>query len=473
MHNSKLYAILRHFDKYEQNRCRKYITSPYFNRSDALASLYDHFADHINGKAVKLGKEEVWEVLQPGSPYDDTRYRKYCSDLLKLVEGYLAQQVYEQNPIEQAAHFMQAVENRRIDALTATAMRTAKRISAKQKYRSADYYLHQYQIERQKYDLTEFENKRSDRTNIEDISKNLDLFYLAEKLRILCAGITQQTFVKVEYQFSLVNEILQELQQVDYSDYPPVALYYQIYLTLTESEKEEHYHKLKNLLNDYGHLFPAREAKDVLYMAAQNYCIRKINKGSRQFTQELFSLYQDLLSKDILTVDGELSPWYFKNIINISLRVGEYDWAEEFIKAYSPSLPEQVRENSLSYNLAQVFFFRKEYEKVLEQLRNVEYDDVAYNLGSKTMLLHTYYETDEIEPLHSLFESFRAYLNRHKDIPANRRKNYGNLIRFTRKLTRIVPGDRASVEKLRKELGETKNVASLNWLKEKLAELEH
>jgi hypothetical protein len=173
-----------------------------------------------------------------------------------------------------------------------------------------------------------------------------------------------------------------------------------------------------------------------------------------------------------LVEEGELSPWYFKNIVNIALRVGEYDWAENFINQYSSMLPELLRENSLTYNLAQVFFFRKEYDKVLEQLRNVEYDDVAYNLGSKAMLLATYYETDEMEPLYSLFESFRAYLNRHKDIPVNRRKNYGNLIRFTRKLTRIMPGDQSAVDKFKKELKETKNVASLNWLKEKLAELE-
>lgn len=474
MYNSKLFAILQHFDKYEQNRCRKYILSPYFNRSEELLTLYEAFLKSINSSKQNggLDKPYLWSLLQPEKPYDDVRFRKYCSDLLKLVEGYLSQEIYENHPVEKATFFMQAVENKKLDKLTPTAVRTAKRLAQNAKYRSADFYLKQYQIEQNLYDLTEFETKRSHRTNIELIALNLDVFYLAEKLRILCAAITQKSFVKIEYDFLFVEEIIKKLNEADFEDYPPTALYYQIYLTLTDAEEEAHYHKLKNLLTKFGNLFPPREAKDVLYMAAQNYCIRKINQGNRQFTQELFTLYKDILSKDILVEQGELSPWYFKNIVNIALRVGEYDWAENFINQYSSMLPEQLRENSLSYNLAQVFFFRKDYEEVLEQLRNVEYDDVAYNLGSKAMLLATYYETDEMEPLYSLFESFRAYLNRHKDIPINRRKNYGNLIRFTRKLTRIMPGDQSAITKFKKELSETKNVASLNWLKEKLSELD-
>nr|HQU58217.1 hypothetical protein [Saprospiraceae bacterium] len=254
--------------------------------------------------------------------------------------------------------------------------------------------------------------------------------------------------------------------------YPPIALYYQIYLTLTEAEKEEHYYRLKYLLDNYSLKFPPNEAKDVLYMAAQNYCIRKINQGNHSFTNELFLLYQDLIDKKILFTEGELSPWYFKNIVNIALRLGKYSWAENFINSYSEKLPESFRSNAVTYNLAQVYFFQKKYDKVLEQLRNVEYEDVAYNLGSKAMLLATYYEIEELEPLYSLFDSFRAFLNRHKDIPVNRRKNYANLIKFTKKLTRTMPGDLKSIEKLKEEIKATKNIASVNWLQEKIAELE-
>jgi hypothetical protein len=83
-----------------------------------------------------------------------------------------------------------------------------------------------------------------------------------------------------------------------------------------------------------------------------------------------------------------------------------------------------------------------------------------------------YYETDEIEPLYFLTESFRAYLNRHKDIPESRKKGIKDFIKFTRKLTKIRPRDKKELLKLKEEIDMAKGTFSANWLKEKIAELE-
>lgn len=479
MFNSKLYAILLHFDKYDQNRCRKYLQSPYFNRSEALVQLFDILVKHINtsrkregGKVKALIKEKIWRQLMGTKRYDDVRYRKFNSDLLKLVEGFLAQQVYETSPLEKAAALMEAVAKRKIPKLTQTAIRSARRLSKQYDYRSADYYYEQYNIENKYYALA-FENQRSDRSNLEDISENLDVFYIAEKLRILCAAITQTGLTTHQYDLSFIDEITQYLANRDYSSYPPVALYYQIYLMRTKTEEEEHYYKLKALLEEHSLSFPAKEAKDELYMAAQNYCIIRINRGNAKFNQELFALYNDLIDKGIIFAEDGLHPWYFKNIVFIALRCEEYDWAEHFIKDHQDKLPEVIRENSVTYSLAQVYFYQKKYPLVIQQLSTIEYEDVTYNLNSKTMLLATYYEMDEIEPLYSLMESFRAYLNRHKhDIPTGKRQRYQNLIRFTRKISRVLPGNQKELDKIKKEMQQTSGIVSAKWLREKIAELE-
>ena len=96
---------------------------------------------------------------------------------------------------------------------------------------------------------------------------------------------------------------------------------------------------------------------------------------------------------------------------------------------------------------------------------------------------HGFYQQDDrevraertrqkLEPLYSLFESFRVYLNRHKNIPEQRRVGYKNLIKFTKKLTKILPGDQKSIDRLKEEIGISKPIASIRWLTEKIAELE-
>ena len=471
MRNTKLYSILESFDKYELNRLRKYLNSAYFNKNQTLTDLFELLAaDIVSEKKSELEKENVWTLLSLGANFDDVRFRKFYSDLLKLVEGFLCQQVYEADPVRQAADLIRAVGLRKIEKLYNSTMKTARRVSETQPFRHSEFHLKQYLIELNYYRMMEFETKRGARTNFEEIATNLDAFYLAEKLRISASVLTQQHFVSQEYKVQLIQEVLEHIRREDYQNTPAVAVYYQVYLTVSEQDNFEHYFKLKELLGKYGLVFPQDEAITIYYSAI-NYCIRQINHGNLQFNQELFDLYNDLIDRNILFLNNELSPWDFRNIVLVGLRIGQYQWVEDFIYNFNHKIPDLYRENAVIFNLAQLFFYQKKYDKVIEKLRDVEYEDVSYNLNSKTMLLTTYYETEEFEPLYSLFDSFRTYLNRQNNIPKDRKELYKNLIKFTKKLTRIMPGDEAAIQRLKEEIAETRNVASLKWLQEKIEEL--
>ncbi len=473
MRNTKLYSILEHFDKYEQNRLRKYLQSPYFNKNQTLIDLFELLITDLNSPKNKLfEKENVWALLGLPQPYDDVRFRKYYSDLLKLAEGFLCQQIYDADSVRQAADLIQAVGRKKMEKLYNSTMKTARRLSLEQPHRHAQFHLKQYLIELNYYHMMEFETKRGERTNLEEIANNLDAFYLAEKLRIYASVLTQQHFVSQEYKVKLIDEIVDYLNNhPDYQNTPAVAVYFQVFLTVSEQDKFEHYYKLKELLDQFGLVFPKDEAVTIYYSAI-NYCIRQINHGNQDFLNELFFLYNQLVDKEIIFLNDELSPWDFRNIVVIALRLGRYDWVENFILNFNHKIPEIYRDNAVTFNLAQLYFYQKKYDKVIEQLRNVEYEDVSYNLNSKTMLLTTYYETDEYEPLYSLFDSFRTYINRQNNIPKDRKENYKNLIKFTKKLTKIMPGDSNAIQKLKEEISATGNVASLNWLQEKIEELD-
>ena len=94
-----------------------------------------------------------------------------------------------------------------------------------------------------------------------------------------------------------------------------------------------------------------------------------------------------------------------------------------------------------------------------------------YNLNSKTMLICTYYDTGETDALFFLFDSFRAFLNRNNEIPEARKILYRNFVSIAKKLARMTPKDEKAKQKLTLELEQMNNVASKNWLLEKLAEL--
>lgn len=473
MYNSKLYSILEYFSKYEQNRCRKYITSPYFNRNKGIIRLFDYLVEKLNEKGPEEpeldDKMVIWQKIGESKEYDDVRFRKYCSDLLKLVEGFLAQEMYEENPLHQATYLIEAVGRRKMAQLQNSTSKSVKRLTSRQVHRPASYYFYQYQIEKTFYE--QFRAKRAEVTNIEAVTLNLDRFYLAEKLKYYCEIMSHQYEGAHRYEILFIEEIIHHVEMYNYDEVPPIAVYYQIYLAMVDGENHEHYYKLKDLLSRYGLEFPTEEAFNA-YTFAINYCTRQINKGSQQFLQEYFDLYKDLLEKRIIFVEGELPTAHFKNIATVGLRLGKIDWIDQFIKEYQFFLPQEHRESAVSFNLAQLYFYKKDYDKVIELLQFIEYEDLTYNLNAKLTLLVTYYEIDEIEALYSLLESFRVYLKRNKNVTARRRRSYLNLIRFVRKLSRILPGDEKALSKIKSEMQETREIVMIKWLQEKIVELE-
>ena len=472
MREGKLYQSIIQLTGHELNRLQRFLQSPYFNRNESIIKLFEWIKEDLKIEPIApFSKKTVWaRCVGPEELYNDGRFRKMQSDLLKLVEEYYAQEVFESNPIHKAKYLLDAIYYRRLEDLQTSTLKTAKQLSEEQKLKPASFYYYRYEIEQSTYNLTRLQTERSTKSNIEEIAENLDRFYLAEKLRYYCTILNHQHLADLNYKMLFIDEIIDHVESNDYSDTPPIIIYHQILLSYKEPNERKHYESIKKLIEKHIHLFPETEIKEILD-SALNYCIKKMNAGEAEFVREAFSLYQEWLERGLLQVRGNLDPFHFKNIVTIGLRLNEFDWIENFIHGFNQYLEERFRENAVTFNLAQLYFYRKNYLKVIQLLSKVEYDDMTYNLNSKTLLMASYYELDEIEALGSLLDTFRVYLNRNKELPTTRRKHYLNTISIVRKLAKIIHGDDKEIEKLEKEVESTQGVVSKNWILEKLAAL--
>lgn len=470
MRQTKVYAILQQFTRIEQNRCRKYLLSPYFNQSETIVDLFELIIEDIRRPTrTEWTKADVWVALSLPQPLDEVRLRKYFSDLQKLVEGYLGQQIYDERAVQQYENLMEAISAKKLEGLEKTADRKARKALDKKPYRSSRYYLDHYLIDKQFYNLTQFDTKRSVRSNIDQMAENLDHFFLIEKLRFHTTVLMQKRIVNYDYSLSMMDEIIQYARQEEEQLPQNIKIFLKILDIYEDPENEAVYYAYKAELNKIQKLFPPDELIEI-YSFGTNYCIQKINRGQSKFLQELFELYEKLVEMEVL-FNKELSPWLFRNEVVIALRLGYNEWTEEFINKYAQWIPEAYRDNAVTFNRATLYFYQKKYDEVIKLLRYVEFDDITYTLNSRDLLLKTYFETDEIESLYSLFESFRVYLNRSKSISEFRKTSYKNLIKFTKKLTSIQPSDKKSLQKLQKEISETQKVGSKKWLLEKVDEL--
>ncbi len=469
--SNKVWQTLCCLSHEEHLRLLRFLRSPYFIMSKTMAPLCEVLIRLIERDDTGFDRMLVWQKIFPNEPYDDINFRKYCSDLLRLTGEFMAQEMAVSDESKIALNTLSFAVRRKVGPILPTAMRQARATLERKNYRTFEDFLSAYSIERHYYTMMGFDVKVNARANLEAISTQLDLLYWIEKLKLFSAMLSQQRTGNYQYDLKFIGQILEFLQDYPVEEVPELAIYYYSFLTVYEEDNVAHYYNLRRLLDTYATVMPQKEAIE-LFDTALHYCTGKINKGDRAFFQEYFDLFAEAIQHGIFIQNGELATWRFTNFVAAALGLGKVEWAEDFVKRYKDRLPADSRQNTYTFNLARVYRFQKKHDEVLDLLQNVEYDDIGVNLISKLTLLITHYERKDHEVLDSFIESFRVFLNRHKNIPHQRRLGYLNLLKYTRRLMRLTPGDKVSLAKLRDEISQEKaTIVNHEWLLEKLGEM--
>jgi len=470
--SNKLISIVAGLSKVQRRSCRKLIQSPWFGGNETLLAFFVEITRRLD-KDKPLDKGEIWRaVLGKKKPYNDVRFRKYTSDLFKLVQEFLTQEALTEEPELKDYLYLAALEKQNPDKLIRGVERNWESLKGPEKSFQYSSYLYRHLLEDRKYNLLNYEHRPYERANVEDISSALDIYFIVVKLRNAVHSQSRVQTEKRQYELHFIPEVIQFLERTGtYLDHPIVAAHYYMYKMLADADSYDAYYRYKEIMMARTDELAGQEAYELI-QPALNYSRRRINEGRVSFRAEYLEIYRFALDRGLVFDDGVLDPLQFRNTILTALREGEYEWAEYFITEYQHRLPEKQRLNAVNYNSALLYFYSKNYDKALDFLRDVEYENTTYNLNAKAMLLSIYYETGADIALDSLFDSVTAYLNRHRELPASAQEAFRSLISFTRRLTRMLPGDKKALGQLKKDLAERKYVASRPWLESKIAERE-
>ncbi len=472
MESTKIVQSLRKLDLESRKRFRLYLLSPYFNRSKTFLRAFDVISSFIdkNGQQ-KLSKTYFWKKVFGKADFKEVNLRKLNSDLLRVFKDFLAQEQYQTDTGRQINYLMKAVHDLGIDALKSISIRQSDRFFEETPYRDASFYLQKYTKEKEYYQLIEFNKDREAKSNVEEILKNLDLFYLTEKLAFYTTSLSRRKFLAHDFKLMFIEEILNHLKTSDYRQEPAVAIYYYLTLAMLDINNVEAFNKLKELINKNIHIFPVDEAVQI-YSGALNYTVAKLNAGASEYNAQYIALIKQMIEKGyILEKDGYIALNKFRNACRLALRIEKFEWTEWFIQEYGSKLHPSVRESAMNFTLALLHQRKKEFEKVVPLLNVIEYDDVAFGLAAKALLAAAYYELDEFDVLESHIDAFKVFLSRRKDIPEVRRKNYLLHLRYLNRLIRIIPGDRSAIDKYVAELKAEGKVINAEFLLEKAEEL--
>lgn len=471
MKDSKVFYAIERLTNRERSRFRKYLESPYFNSDPKLTELYDTIVSKEKAIAIdKLDKRGLWAIVRPAKSFNDVRFRKYSSDLLKHIEGFLYQEYTSQDKGHEYPFVLDALNERQMEKLYDSVLRGGRESILKNPRRDSRHFQRVYAIEKRFYDLSDSERRRGVAATTSDIADALDLFYIIEKLRLHCSVLVRNFYLSDDYSLRLISELIAEVEGSSLLDVPAVQIYYRLIKTYDESQDEDNFTVLTELIKQSHDLFEPDELED-LYRGLLNFLARQINIGVPNSLEKLVNLYDFMLNNSVFNSQGELSPWAFRNAILVGLRIGKFDWVQMVLQKYADRLPKDYRDNAISFNYAQLYFYKKEFGEVLKHLQQVEYQDPAYALNARGLLVAVYYELGQIDPLYSTIHSFRTYLKRQKQLSEKVRNGYRDLLKVTQRLAKVTNRDSKKIAAIENFLEENPSTVSRQWLTTKLEEL--
>jgi hypothetical protein len=191
-HRNKIFLVLQCLDETEHKRLSKFLRSPYFIKTKTLISLYEVLSARIREGESGFDRQAVWQEIQPESNFDPIVFRKYCSDLLKWTEVFMAQESQLQNDNRHVSGLLDFLVRRKIKPLYDRSIREARQQMQEKPFKALDDFYTAYTIERQYYAMMDFDVSVNKRANIEEISHYLDVFYWIEKLKLFSARLSQQ-----------------------------------------------------------------------------------------------------------------------------------------------------------------------------------------------------------------------------------------------------------------------------------------
>ncbi|MCB9265234.1 MAG: hypothetical protein H6558_09435 [Lewinellaceae bacterium] len=458
MKNSKLIELLQTFDAGEWRQFEDFVASPYFNSNGNLVKLCRFLSKYAPGfSSPSLTKEKAYRAVFPGSPFDGRQMGYLMNYLIQLAEDFISVQYYRQHELKAKMDVLAEYSRRKLEKHYNFLYRKA---SEELEASRPDAGQFEY-----RYTLAELASQhfirqrvRSFDPTLQNTVDMLDELYFLKKLKYSIEMLNRQAIVSANYELSFIDEVQNYL--IGKKELRPlIDIYLHIYLTLAK-DSGEHFTTLIQLIEKHSENIDLAEKRGI-YLYAINFCARKIRQGKDEYVPVVLNLYLRGIRDKSLFEDEYLSHWTYTNVVKLFLRQRDFEQAEGFIKTYSDNLSPRSREDALHFNLAELYYQKEEYGEVLSHLSQLNFSDLFYHMGSRTVLIKTYYESDEIESLLSLLASFSNFLRRNKKIAPGLKKTYLN---FCNLLFNTLKNNPKKREKVKDEILQTQPLAERSWL---------
>lgn len=454
MKDSKLIYFLRRLSKKELKDFQAYVDSPLFNRRNSLKVLLDFLIEKTIRNRSVPDKNEIYAAVYGDNPFNERSTRTAMAQLFALLRSFLAFSQYRDNEIRQQHYFLERLNEIKEDKYFPGYYEKAISQVENASMNSSDRHLEWMLLEESFLLFRQRQRARVRENHLQTAGDHLISGFLIRLLRyelqeVVLTGSFNAYLDHSKLRLDILEMVKGHLGQLPVS----VQIYSNLLEAFSHPEDPTPFYRVREMLTSSWREFSRSEANEI-YIATLNYTARRINEGVVSFLEESFELYQEMLGSDLIADNGKLSPFHFKNIINVALRLKRFDWAKKFNDEWRSDIFPDYAENAYHFNHGMLHFYQGEFAEAAFNFNLIlqDFKDIFYEFNSKGYLLQIYYELGEIRSLESLAHSFRIKLGRSDKISPQKREQYLAFIRNLMRLLNIPPHNQERLEKLRKEI---------------------
>ncbi len=473
MKQNKLFNLLQSLSPNEFRDLEEYAKSPFFiKRRTDIPSFYKILKRFYPFQDItSLTKEELFKAVYGKQPYVDKKFRKLQSDFVKIVEHYL---LYLENELDRFEKDMRLVgiygKRNVYEEFKKGTHKLLNQLEALT-YQDANYFKKNYELKSDFY----FHPKTENRTEMESLVEglnDLESFFVLERTKLGVDLTNMGKIYQKNYEFNI-----DDFSDIIPKDNQTFELFRLAFLLMRNRDSATYLKLTQLFFNETDNL--SNKNQLLFFSLLQNFATQQIRVEEKKYFKYIIELYEFGLKEKIIFNNGKINDVLFINIIKVGLKVGNYDWVDQIINLYKDTISEKQNGLTIKLGKAYLLFFKGEYFKVINSLKEEKLENVLNHQSLRILLLRAYFKlflTDKTyySSLQSNCLSFEKYVNRDKEVNIQKKKANLNFSKITRKISKAIYENKwgsRTKSSITLELKQTKLLNYKSWLLEELKKL--
>lgn len=297
----------------------------------------------------------------------------------------------------------------------------------------------------------------------------LDRFYVSSRLKLYCEILNRRALLnatdEIKYPlllpFNKLRPVIKEARSVQ--------LYHSLYRML-ETWKDKYFEDyLQTLLANWKGLSKAEALG--LFTYGINFCSLKIQQEESRYLTKVWDLYMHMHRNELLLAEGQISPWQYKNMVEVGLRLKHFDTTRELIDHYKKHLPNEYSFMAAYTSMVYSFRATKQYANVARFLTQLDKEfsnkkmDITLRISVRKYQVMLGLTLDDESMVSIASKSLKQLLRRKSSVSESHKSAFSAFLSIANRIM-LLSLYKAPVDykELREDVLKRKDMSERNWM---------